>query len=161
MSYTAKDLAKLLHANPDLAIMGDGTISAPYDKIVDAVMGAAKAPKLTEHSLQALVFEECARRMSSDPDWAMVVAIPNGQYRPGQRMEPGISAGFPDIIVPMARRGYIGLALELKVTPNKPRGDQLGWHRRLRDCKWVVLVLYDDPQKVIDRIAWYLGDTAK
>lgn len=146
MTYTARDLAALLHANPELTLIDDGTRT---------VIGTV-APKLSEFDMQAKVFELCAERATANDDWFMVVAIPNGQYRPGQRMEPGISAGFPDIIVPVARHSRIGLAIELKVTPRKPRGDQLAWHRRLRIRNWAVEVVYDDPQKVIELIQWYL-----
>lgn len=147
MSYTERDLARLLYGNPDLSIMADGTISAPVVYV---------APKLTEFDMQSLVFDEVRKRALTSPEWAMVAAIPNGQYRPGQRLEPGTRKGFPDLIVPVARHSRIGLALELKVTPNKPDADQLWWHRQLRLRNWAVDVIYNDPQAVIDHIAWYL-----
>lgn len=147
MSYTARDLAAILHANPDLDLMAGGTIGAPVAYVM---------PKLSEFDMQTLVFEEVRRRALTNPEWAMVAAIPNGQYRPGQRMEPGTRKGFPDLIVPMARHSRIGLALELKVTPHKPTADQLWWHRQLRLRNWAVDVIYDDWQKVIEHIEWYL-----
>lgn len=146
MSYTQKDIAKMLGANPDLSVMGNGTIGAPV----------ASLPKLSEFDMQAIVFERCAARAEANDEWLSVVAIPNGQYRPGQRMEPGTKKGFPDLIVPIARHSRIGLALELKITPYKPTEDQLWWHHRLRLRNWAVDVIYDDPQKVIDHIAWYI-----
>lgn len=147
MSYTARDLARLLYGNPDLAVMGDGTIGAPVGNV---------APKLSEFDMQSLVFEEVRRREKTNREWEMVTAIPNGQYRPGQRMEPGIRSGFPDIIVPVARHSRTGLALELKVTPHKPTADQLEWHRKLLLRNWAVDVIWDDWQKVIEKIQWFL-----
>src|SRR5678816_1579824 len=146
MSYSAKDLHTLLAANPDLAILGNGTIGAPVVEL----------PKLSEFDMQTLAFAEVKRRALTSDDWAMIVAIPNGQYRPGQRLEPGVRRGFPDILVPIARHSRNGLALELKVSPNKPTADQLWWHRQLRLRNWAVDVIYDDWQKVIEHIAWYL-----
>lgn len=146
MSYSAKELYAILHANPELTLVDDGTRT---------VIGTV-APKLSEFDMQAKVFELCTERAATNDDWLMVVAIPNGQYRPGQRMEPGTRKGFPDLIAPVARHSRIGLALELKVTPNKPTEDQLWWHRQLRLRNWAVDVIYDDPQKVIDHIEWYL-----
>lgn len=147
MSYTAKELHYILRANPDLAIMGDGTIGAPVANV---------APKMSEFEMQTIVFDVVMRKAETNPEWAIVAAVPNGQYRPGQRLEPGTRRGFPDLIVPIARHSRIGLALELKVTPHKPTEDQLWWHRQLRLRNWAVDVIYDDWQKVIDHIAWYL-----
>src|SRR5436190_19296296 len=123
MSYSERDIARLLYGNPDLSIMADGTIGAPVVYV---------PPKMSEYDMQTEVFRQCAIKAETNPDWQMVAAIPNGQYRPGQRLEAGTRKGFPDLIVPIARHSRIGLALELKVTPHKPTTDQLWWHRQLR-----------------------------
>ena len=41
----------------------------------------------------------------------------------GARMkQAGLKAGVPDVCLPTAHGGYIGLYIEMKVKPNKPTG---------------------------------------
>lgn len=87
----------------------------------------------------------------------MVVHIPNGRNAGSVRMggfwrTQGVVSGFPDIMMfkkePVDthfKRGtwpYSGLAIELKVFPNKPSGDQLRIHEMLRLAGWRVEVCY-------------------
>lgn len=153
-----RDLVKILQANPDI-IVADGVISYALDengKTVAVSPSGLRLPKLTEHDMQTAIIEECDRRAIANPEWGMVVAVPNGQYRHGQRMEPGLRPGFPDLIVTVARHSRIGLGLELKVSPNKPSANQLAWHRKLILQNWIVEVIYDNPQAAIDKIQWFL-----
>lgn len=136
--------------------MGDGTISAP----VATVTKQLQVGKLSEFDLQTLVFEECATRALTNSDWEMVAAVPNGQYRPGQRMEAGLKRGYPDIFVALPRiRGNVhrhGLYLELKISPNKMDTYQLWWQRRLRIQGYVCECIWDDPQEVIKTLEWWI-----
>lgn len=149
-NYTAVDLQKLLSANPDIRVDGVNVVADELGW--HTVVG----PKLSEREMQAAVITECDLRAITNADYGMIAAIPNGQYRPGQRMEPGLRPGFPDLILPIARHGRNGLALELKVGNNKCSAEQLRWHRDLRVRNWAVEVIYDDPQRAIDLITWYL-----
>lgn len=161
MSYTEKDITLLLKSNPDLAVMGDGTASATYEPVVKAVSGAAGVVKMSEFDMQTEVFRQCAIKAETNPDWQMVAACPNGQYRPGQRMEPGLARGFPDIMCLLPRiRGNVqrhGLFIELKVKDGKQSEFQLWWERRLRIQGYVVECIWDDPQKVISTLEWWIG----
>lgn len=111
---------------------------------------------MTEHDMQASIIAECNWRANQDARWGLLMAIPNGQYREGQRMEPGLRAGVPDLFLPVARHSRIGLWLELKVGKNRLSPEQECWIRRLRVEGYCVEVVYDDPQKAIDIITWYL-----
>lgn len=51
--------------------------------------------------------------------------------------------GWPDVQLPVARNGYIGLAIELKVGKNKTSPDQDAVIDHLRSEGWLVFVLYD------------------
>ena len=68
------------------------------------------APVPLEHEEQADVF----RWADSHPVAHLLFAIPNGQYRDGQRMEVGLKSGVPDMFLPVARCGLHGLFIELK-----------------------------------------------
>lgn len=105
-----------------------------------------------------------------DPDCA--VHIPNGGQRNaivGAKLKAaGVVRGYPDIMVfaaevlpPLNRRKDImvprcGLALELKVWPNKPSKDQQRIHDLLRDAGWRVVTCWS-LDEVIAEANRYLG----
>ena len=96
----------------------------------------------TEWDIQRAVFEWLAwygnRPGREAATWAF--AVPNGQYRPGQRMEAGMKAGVPDIFVPEARGGYFGLFIELKRPGGTTSDPQDAYITALGDLGYRVLV---------------------
>lgn len=105
-----------------------------------------------------------------DPKAAM--HIPNGGARDvvtGAKMKAAVAvAGYPDCMLFHSedrtayylRKGIgdrkVGLAIELKIWPNKPRAHQTAIHELLRDAGWRVLVLYG-LDEVINETRAYLG----
>ena len=96
-----------------------------------------------------------ARANGHDPK--CVMHVPNGGARTavaGAKMKAaGVVRGYPDIMVfapesvpPINRKTYVtprcGLALELKVWPNKPSTDQELIHEILRGAGWRVVVCW-------------------
>lgn len=81
-------------------------------------------------------------------DPRLVTHIPNGGQRTimaGARLKAeGVVKGYPDIMVFSADRPVVlvGLALELKVWPNKPSPEQEELHELLRMQGWRVAVCY-------------------
>ena len=69
-------------------------------------------PVPTEHEEQARLIAWADRH----PEAWVLYATPNGQYRPGQRMEPGLRNGIPDLFLPLPRGGAHGLYIELQRT---------------------------------------------
>ena len=62
----------------------------------------------------------------------------------GARMkQAGLRSGVPDVCLPTAHGGYIGLYIEMKVKPNKPTENQKAWLRALREAGHCVAVCYD------------------
>src|SRR5215831_6445710 len=65
----------------------------------------------------------------SEPLLGLLYHIPNGKYRTkagaGRLKAMGVRAGYPDLHLPVGRRGYLGMWLELK-TP----GRQVDAHQR-------------------------------
>ena len=70
------------------------------------------------------------------PGLALLVAIPNDGRRDavtGARLKAeGVKAGVPDLFLPMARRGFHGLFIELKAPGGAASPEQRGWIARLR-----------------------------
>ena len=119
----------------------------------------------SERELQAAVCEWM------DVQGVTYFAIPNGQYRPGQRPEVGMQAGVPDLCIPQpssiwgdgadkARYPEMAGALyiELKTKTGRLRDEQIEWLDRLTDAGNACTVCrsIDD---VIDTVREYMGGT--
>ena len=66
--------------------------------------------------------------------------------------QAGLRAGVPDVCLPTAHGGYIGLYIEMKVKPNKPTEKQKAWLRALREAGHCTAVCYswEDAKKLIE-----------
>jgi len=76
-----------------------------------------------------------------------IMHIPNGGKYAHPRIaakmkQAGVVAGYPDIMVFHQSDIHSGLALELKVWPNKPQDTQEAVHGVLCDAGWMVRVCY-------------------
>jgi hypothetical protein len=112
----------------------------------------------SERELQQAILDWYAAQIQlrNLADCDVLMAIPNGQYRPGQRPEPGMRPGVPDLFLPVARRGYYGLWLELKWGQNRPTPEQEAWLARLQKlnhCCAVVRSL----EEAQELLSWYMG----
>lgn len=68
----------------------------------------------------------------------------------------GVKAGVPDCLIFNKKRGYMGLAIELKVKYNKPSELQIAFMERLQAEGWRCLVS-NSLDEVCDMIDWYFG----
>lgn len=73
--------------------------------------------------------------------------IPNEGKRSsvaGARLkQAGLKPGVPDVCLPTAHGGYIGLYIEMKIKPNKLTKNQKLWLRALREAGHFTAVCYD------------------
>lgn len=67
----------------------------------------------------------------------------------------GLRAGYPDIDVPLARKGHYGLHIEMKAGKNKPTQQQRWWLDRLVEEGRYCCVCYS-AQEAWDVLCWYL-----
>lgn len=69
------------------------------------------------------------------PELGLMFAIPNGgkrDPREAARMQgQGVKSGVPDICLPVPRRGFGALYIEMKAGKNKPTADQNKWLEQL------------------------------
>lgn len=135
-------------------------------------MTRIKQTKTSEHDEQVAVFQFCQFMSMSGkcPALGLLFAIPNGakmMYRrnkSGQRYSPeavklkaeGLQPGVPDLCLPVARNGYHGLFIEMKVGYNKPTAEQEKWHALLREQGYAVGVPYSAEQ-AIGMLCDYMG----
>ena len=119
---------------------------------------------MSEHTEQAALFEWAAWNQSKDAALNMLYAVPNGGKRDkvtAARMKrEGLKAGVPDVVLPVARMGYHGFYLELKVGKNKTSAEQAAWLTALAAEGYLVDVSYGW-QEAAHKIARYLGHEPK
>jgi len=65
------------------------------------------------------------------PELALLFAVPNGGDRnpvvAAKLKAEGVRAGVPDYLLPVARQGFHGLAIELKAVGGRPSSEQRQW----------------------------------
>ena len=92
--------------------------------------------KRSEAREQATVIEYCDLRKIP------VFAIPNGGSRnkieAANLKRQGVKAGVPDLMLPVAKQGYHGLFIEMKVGYNKPTNNQIKWAKILSKNGYLV-----------------------
>lgn len=153
MALTEKEFAEILKRNSEIDIDGD---SIRYPSREES--GVAR---LSEHEMQRRVFELADSEIFSDPRFAMLFAVPNGQYRAGLRPEPGIKRGVPDLFFAVPSGPYHGLFIELKVGRNMPSDAQKDWIARLTARGYYCAIVREDAVAVIEIIKDYLAHADK
>jgi len=116
--------------------------------------------KMTKEDLeQQALFEWAEYNMSRFPELRWLFSIPMGGYRPiptGIRMRlTGAKKGVVDIALPVARHGYHGLFLEMKIHPNKPFKEQLEFIEFVTTNGYLAKVCYS-AEEAIETIERYL-----
>ena len=86
----------------------------------------------TESQEQEALFRWANLQKAKYPELALLVHIPNGVYRnkaeAAHLKAQGVSAGFPDLVLPVARGGCHSLYIELKRSKNgRVTPEQAAW----------------------------------
>lgn len=115
---------------------------------------------MNEHEHQTTVFQMARLYQRDIPELGLLFAIPNGGHRQigtARKMKAeGVQAGVPDMLLPVARQGFHGLFIEMKVKPNKPSSEQRAWIEALQAQGYLCEVCYSWIEAV--RVIWgYLG----
>jgi hypothetical protein len=94
------------------------------------------------------------------PEAGLLFAVPNGGERNtivGARMKAeGVKRGVPDYVLPVARGGFHGLAIELKAKGGRVSPEQRQWLDALRAQGWAAYVAWGADQ-AWDIVRKYLG----
>ena len=121
---------------------------------------------MSEHSQQAMVIEWAKRHEGRWPElWGLHSNL-NGIFIPGPRKiaykiinhmkAEGQKNGVPDLFLPVARRGYHGLFIEMKRDEKQtPRPEQVDFMQYAEEQGYLDKVCYgyDD---AVDTLQWYL-----
>lgn len=99
---------------------------------------------MTEHDLQAAFFEWAGYQRI--PGIELMHATPNGGLRhPSVAVKlkkEGVKPGVPDVSWPVARGGFIGLAIEFKSGDGNPSKEQRERINALQKEGWLVAVCW-------------------
>lgn len=96
----------------------------------------------------------------SFPALGLLYAIPNGGHRSkasaGKAKAEGVKNGVPDLHLPVSRKGYLTLYIEMKTKYNGCTREQDAWHDALEEEGHMVRVCYGcEAAKVV--LLDYLG----
>lgn len=79
----------------------------------------------------------------------------------GQRaLRKGLSPGYPDLLLDVARHGYHGLRIELKRKGGRLSAAQTAWIERLREQGYRAVVCVGAKAAIME-LVWYLAGTGK
>ena len=97
-----------------------------------------------EENEQIALFRWAEYAEQQYPELALMYHIPNEGKRSaisGARLKAaGLKAGVPDVCLPVAHGGFIGLYIEMKVKTNKPTENQKKWLLALRSAGHLTAV---------------------
>lgn len=119
---------------------------------------------MTEHAEQVAVIDWCMMNMRRHPELDLLFAIPNGAMLGGGRIgairmnalkAEGLRPGVPDLFLPVARRGYHGMFIEMKTSKGKPSDNQLEFIRAVEVQGYFCAVCYG-ADEAINIIEWYM-----
>ncbi len=115
---------------------------------------------MSEHSEQVAVIQWKNMLQNRYIELGVMFAVPNAGKRSigaaRYYLSEGLVSGVPDLILPVAKNGKGGLAIEMKVKPNKVTQEQKWWLSSLQNFGWVTLVCFS-ADEAIRAICDYLG----
>lgn len=121
---------------------------------------AKKHRREIEHDMQVALFEWARLQENVHPELGLMFAIPNGGQRHvlvAKKMKAeGVRAGVPDIFLPVPRKNFHGLFLEMKAPGGAVRKNQKQWIRSLVRNGYDAHVVYS-LDEAINEILDYLG----
>lgn len=125
-----------------------------WDKYVENANGSEDAHQI---SLMAWANDPETRREYPELEW--LFHIPNGGSRhkveAGKLKAMGVKPGVPDLFLPIPKRSWNGLFIELKNEKGKSSKEQLKWIDGLIDYGYCTLVSIGF-KKAKEDIVWYL-----
>ena len=99
-----------------------------------------------EEAEQAAIFEWAEYEKRKYPELELLYHVPNGGKRDAKTAailkRCGVKSGVPDLVLPVARCGYHGLYIELKVGKNRTSKNQDRWLENLNAQGYKAVVCY-------------------
>ena len=87
--------------------------------------------RVNEHGEQEALIRRCKMSYAEYPELRLLFAIPNGGLRDkrvaAKLKAEGVRAGVPDLCLPIARKGYHALYIEMKTDRGRVSIEQRAW----------------------------------
>jgi hypothetical protein len=113
-----------------------------------------------EHGEQVALIDWCSLHIKQAPELELIFAIPSGGHRhkktAGKLKAEGVKAGVPDLFLPVARLGFHGLWIEMKVKGGRIRPVQFWWLEQLVEQGYMHQVCWSF-EEARDLLMAYLG----
>lgn len=118
-----------------------------------------------EHQEQAALFQWAALMENKLPELRLLFAVPNGGDRhpavAAKLKAEGVKAGVWDILLPVARHGYIGLWIEMKAGANRLTSEQEAWEHAMISKGYACHVCYSWMAAARAIVTYLGGDPAE
>lgn len=136
--------------DPDLLDLAPAPIALGPDSPLRNLKPRRDRRRDLEHEQQCALFVWADAHVAERPLLAWLFAVPNFSGRMGKRSArhgarlkaEGRKPGVPDVWLPVARGGYHGLVIEMKVRPNTPTHEQRHWLLHLERAGFLARVCY-------------------
>lgn len=93
---------------------------------------------------QIALFDLALLLEKQHPELRLMFHVPNegkrSVYSGAELKRAGLKKGVPDVMLPVARKGYHGLAIEMKTGKNNPTEEQKKWLTGLAGEGWLCYV---------------------
>jgi len=114
----------------------------------------------SEAQQQSAIFKWSRLVREKYPELKLLHAIPNGGRRDSieamHLKQQGVKPGVPDMHLPVARKGFLSLYIELKTEKGKPSSEQTWWIEELNNQGNHAQICFGF-KAAINLIEWYLG----
>lgn len=113
----------------------------------------------SEDEEQSTIMDYCRAMSGKYPELEMMYHIPNegkrGRYYATVQKRIGLKAGVPDLCLPISRKGFHGLYIEVKAIDGRTSPKQQEWIDKLNEQGYKAVVCYG-ADAAIEVIADYL-----
>lgn len=120
----------------------------------------AVAKCASEHYEQKAVVQWANVQSTRHPALSLLYAIPNAAKRSvvtaSIMKAEGMKSGVPDLCLPVARRGYHGLYIEMKKKNKSSTSDNQVWWIEQLNKQGYMAVICKGADEAIKTIKWYL-----
>lgn len=137
-------------------------------------MSPRRKPVQHEFKEQKALFDLARLHRRQYPILRKLFAVPNGEMRPqqvkvdrygrlrkhspvGKKLkESGVKPGVLDVFFLVARRGYLGLIIEMKYGDNDLSEDQQDWKGWFEEEGYLVVVCWST-EEAWEKLIWYIS----
>lgn len=127
---------------------------------------SAPKPKKSIRQLEARLQTQCVNWFELQYGRHFrIFAVPNGGARNPKEAKnlksSGVRAGVPDLMIPVLRKGYGGLFIEMKSEKNRATTIQTSWHDYLEGQGYKVIRECRSYDEFVRHVTEYLGPPGK